>query len=77
MRMDEAWVCKRYYLLRRNDFSVAQCRKAQLLLGSSALVLGSVRQVRFGHSASVCKVRQVAVVWWWHKHIGCCMHESA
>ena len=42
MRMDQVWIYKRYYLLHHNDFSVAQLLRAQLLLGSAALVLGSV-----------------------------------
>ena len=42
MQMDQAWVYNRHYLLHRNNFSVAQCLKAQLLVGSAALVLGSV-----------------------------------
>ena len=104
MQMDQVWVYNCHYLLHRNVFSVAQCLRAQLQVGSAALVsctqflsqlcfalvdsvqtvgfvllwwiqfrhLSSVRQVRFKH-----KVWQVAVVWLWHKRIGCCMHESA
>ena len=63
MRMDQAWVRKRHshYLLRRNDFSVTQCQRAQLLhlAGSAALVLGSVlvsASFRFGGFGSAGKV---------------------
>ena len=43
MPMDQAWVhLKCHYLLHRNDFSRVQLLGAQLLLGSAALVLGSV-----------------------------------
>ena len=42
MRMDQVWVYKRHYMLHRNDFSVAQYLRAQLLLRSAALVLGLV-----------------------------------
>ena len=43
MRMDQAWVYKRHYLLHLSDFSGAQCFTAQLLIGSATLVLDSVR----------------------------------
>ena len=72
MQMDQVWVYKHHYLLYRNDFSLAQLRKTQLLLGSTAPVLGlvpvlasvdsvrtlfdSVQQVRFGHLTSIRKV---------------------
>ena len=40
----------------RNDFSVAQCLRAQLLVGSAALVLRSVlvslQWIQFEHAAS-------------------------
>ena len=52
MRMDQAWVYTRPYLLRRNDFSVVQCLEAQLLLGSAALVLDT-DLIRFGSSGKV------------------------
>ena len=42
MRMDQAWVYNRHYLLHRNDFPVGQRLRAQLLVGSAALVLGSI-----------------------------------
>ena len=42
MRMNQAWVYNRHYWLHCNNFSVAQWLRAQLLVGSAALVLGLV-----------------------------------
>ena len=57
--MDQAWVYNRHYLLHRNDFSVGSVLvSASFRFGG----FGKIRQVRFGHAASVLKVRQVAVV---------------
>ena len=42
MQKDQAWVYNRHYLLHCNDFCVAQCLRAQLVVKSAALILGSV-----------------------------------
>ena len=80
--MDQAWVYNRHFVLYLNDFSVARCLRAQLLLGSAALVLrsvlGSAGKVRtFGFGSQGSAGGGGVIVWWWHKDIGCCMHESA